>query len=71
MKNNHITLLQVIGLVLDDQSRHGRLCEEKDVPAILHLMARTFHVAVTNWTVENAKKLYGGEVRMTTSPHFD
>src|SRR5258708_857686 len=57
-------------IVLDDQSWHGRLCEENDVPTILHLMACTFHVAITNWTAENAKKLYGGEVRMTTSPHF-
>src|SRR5258708_7936745 len=70
IKNNHISLLQVIGLVLDDQSQHGRLCEEKDVPTILHLMAHPFHVTITNWTAENAKKLYGGEVWMTTSPHF-
>jgi len=70
MKHNHISLLQVIESALDDQSQHRSLCEEKDAPAILHLMARTFHVVVTNWTAENAKKLYGGEVRMTTSPHF-
>src|SRR5258708_23245251 len=70
MKNNHISLLQVIGLVLDDQSQHGRLSEEKDVPTILHLMAHTFHVAITNWTAENAKKLYGAEVSLPTSSHF-